>query len=136
MGTSGETLGFAEEPIRYGQPGVPPGGDVGGGGGFSGGSFDDAISRGIAAGQRRLSARGVEPADGLTIVQIARQTDRVLSEWPADIPDRGVELLAEILIVGAASRVAYDEAPLTDDDARDFLPSLARTVNSWFHPPP
>jgi hypothetical protein len=57
----------------------------------------------------------------------------VLGPWPTELHPRFVRLFAENVTVAVAARTAYQESPLTLDEARAFLAVDSWFKNSWKH---
>jgi hypothetical protein len=96
----------------------------------------DPVATGVAAAQRRLERHELAPLEPDAVGHVVDQALTVLAGWEWKIPPRGVELFVELVIVGASARVAFGEPALEPREITEFLPPLARMVNSIFHSPP
>jgi hypothetical protein len=93
-----------------------------------GSPLEDGMSAGMAyCGQFDLEF------DTEAVTEQLSALDQVLRSWTAERTDRFVHLVAHNFAVAAAARIAYDEAPLTEDELRSYLDTAAGFFNSWSH---
>jgi hypothetical protein len=90
------------------------------------------VAQGRDAAQERLYREGFSiPAGSLdTALNLVSE---VLGPWPAELHPRFVRLFAENVAVAVAARAAYQEGPLTFDEATAFLAVDSWFKNSWNH---
>jgi hypothetical protein len=92
----------------------------------------DALSRGIAAGIRRVQFYQLEAASESINSGIAAAR-RLLDNPEVEASDRFVELFGELLAVAVSARFTYGEAPLADSDIEDYLLQSFTFLNSFRH---
>lgn len=81
---------------------------------------------------RRLQGEGF-PITGENLDAALNLVTEVLAPWPAELNPRFVRLFTENVAVAVAARAAYQESPLTRDEATAYLAVDSWFKNSWHH---
>jgi len=101
------------------------------GSGVSGDPFDS----GVALAEARLARYNLRHPS--TNVADTFALARDLLNAQGNLPERAIELFAELVAVGASMRVVFDdESELNREELHEFLVALKGFTNSWFHRPP
>jgi hypothetical protein len=90
------------------------------------------LQRGRDAALERLQEEGFPLPEGNLDTALNLVTE-VLGPWPAELHPRFVRLFTENVAVAVAARAAYQESPLTRDEALAYLAVDSWFKNSWKH---
>jgi hypothetical protein len=90
------------------------------------------LEQGRDAARVRLLQEGFPLQEGSLDAALSLVIE-VLGPWPAQLHPRFVRLFAENVAIAVAARAAYQEGPLTLDEATAFLAVDSWFKNSWKH---
>jgi hypothetical protein len=99
------------------------------------GEFEpEALRRGFELGLSALEYYGLEVTPEALKTETLDMTEGLLGEFPEPLSSRFVEGFVGGVIIAAAARRHYGEAPLRPDEISNYLRVSASFFNSWTHP--